>query len=83
MKEDWDVVKYIGLHMKLDYQGMKVYVVMPGYEQKAMAEFQHKIRKRKQFSPFAYARKIYGKELHIVEEPKSPKILDKTGQKLI
>ena len=41
------------------------------------------MKKRKQYYPFACARKTYGKDSQIMEEPKPSKPLDKAGQKLI
>ena len=83
IKEDWKGERYIGLHMRWDYQGRKVHVAMPEYVQKALNEFQYEMKKRKQYSPFACATKKYGKESQVMEEPKPSKLLDKAGQKLI
>ena len=57
VKEDWEGERYIGLHMRWDYQGSKVHVAMPEYVQKALNEFQHEMKMRKQYSPFACAKK--------------------------
>ena len=65
IKEDWKGERYIGLHMRWDYQGRKVHVAMPEYVQKALNEFQHEMKKKKQYSSFACARK------HMKKTPKS------------
>ena len=73
VKEDWEGERYIGLHMRWDYQGRKVHVAMPEYVQKALNEFQHEMKKRKQYSLFTCAPKKYGKKSQIIEEPKPSK----------
>ena len=79
--EDWNGERYIGLHMRWDYKGKQVHVAMPGYVQKALAEFQHELKRRKQYSPFPCATKKYGKEAQLVQEPKPSPPLGKEGQK--
>ena len=60
--EDWKGERYIGMHLRWDYEGRKVHLAMSRYVHKALKEFQHEAPKRKQNSPYPCAQKKYGKE---------------------
>merc|ERR1711966_536552 len=73
----------IGMRLRWGHPGRNVHLAMSGYVGKALREFLHEHPRRKQYSPFPFAQKKYGKEAHMIEdEPESPP-LSKVEQKFI
>ena len=81
--EDWNGERYIGMHLRWDYEGRKVHLAMPGYVSKALKEFQHEAPTRKQNSPYPCAQMKYGKESQLIEDAPQLPTLSKSDQKFI
>ena len=64
----WDATKYIGLTVEWDYTNRKVYLHMPGYLDKALLRFKHKMSKTKQNSPHPHVAPQYGAKAQYVED---------------
>jgi hypothetical protein len=79
---DWAGERYVGIHLKWDYNKRQVHLYMPGYVKKALIQFGHKL-KNKQNQPFPHTPIKYGaKKQYAKEQTKSPP-LDAKGKKFI
>jgi hypothetical protein len=58
---DWTGKRYIGIHLHWDYVKRQVHLYMPGYVEKALRQFQHKLNK-KQYQPFPHTPVQYGQK---------------------
>ena len=57
---DMEAKQYLGLQLDWNYKERYVDVSMPGYEDKALARFQHPAPRKQQHSPFPWAQPTYG-----------------------
>ena len=60
---DWLCERYIGLHMKWDYDKQTCDVSMPGYIERALQQFAHKSNKRKHL-PHDWNKPNFGTKIH-------------------
>jgi hypothetical protein len=65
---DREATKYIGLTIEWDYDDGKVHIHMPGYLDKAMTRFKHKIPLKIQKSPHRHINIKYVSKKQFVEE---------------
>ena len=65
LSTDWDASIVVGLHMKWDYVNRTVDLSMPGYVEKALKRFAHKVPARRQDAPFPWKRPQYGKKVQL------------------
>ena len=69
--EDWKGERYIGMHLRWEYNEGKVHVAMPGYVARALAEFHHQTPRRKEDSPYDMAPRKYGAASQEVDDPRA------------
>jgi len=81
--EDWKGERYIGMHLRWEYNEGKVHVAMPGYVARALAEFHHQTPRRKEDSPYDMAPRKYGAASQEVDEPRASPPVGKADQKFI
>ena len=67
----------------MELQTKYIDISMPGYVQKALAEFHHELRRKKQYSPFPGAAKTYGNDSQSMRYSKPSPLLGKEAQTLI
>ena len=79
---DWTGTRYICIHLAWDYKNNKVHLFMPDYVQKALKQFQHKLKK-KQLQPFPHTPIQYGIKKQFAKEQSSAPPVGKTEQKFI
>lgn len=58
---DWAGERYVGIHLKWDYNKQRVNLYMPGYVRKALKQFQYKLQ-QKQDQPFPHTPIKYGQK---------------------
>ena len=79
---DWAGERYVGIHLKWDYNKQRVHLYMPGYVRKALKQFQHKLQ-QKQNQPFPHTPIKYGqKKQYATTESTAPPV-DKQTKKFI
>ena len=79
---DYSGTNYCGLTMEWNYSAGYVDVSMPGYVQKVLTKFQHKIPPTPQHLPHKWHCPQFGTRIQLTSTPdKSPK-LDKKGTKM-
>ena len=79
---DWSGERYVGIHLKWDYTKQQVHLHMPGYVQKALKQFQHKLRE-KQNQPFPHTPIKYGAKKQYAKEESNAPPVDKQKKKFI
>jgi hypothetical protein len=79
---DWAGARYVGIHLKWDYNKRQVHLYMPGYVKKALIQFGHKL-KNKQNQPFPHTPIKYGAKKQYAKEPTKSPPLDAKGKKFI
>ena len=68
--EDWEGERYIGIHLRWDYDNKKLHLVMPGYVQEGLQQFNHNPPKRRQDSPYIWSTPTWGATVQYAETPK-------------
>ena len=80
---EWDGKRYIGIILDWDYKQRRVHLSMPGYVKRALRQFKHEIKKRKQNQQFPSAEIEYGaKKQYATPESEAPP-LDAKGKRFI
>eukprot|EP00804_Cyclotella_cryptica_P021147 CCRYP_001465-RA/>CCRYP_001465-RA protein AED:0.35 eAED:0.35 QI:0/0/0/1/0.5/0.33/3/0/629 len=83
LSTDWTGNRYIGIRLDWDYNNHKVHLSMPGYKDKALKQFQHKLPSKPQHSPFPTKPIKYGAKKQYATPPSTAPLLDKKGKKFI
>ena len=81
--DDWTGGRYLGIFLDWDYNGKKVHLTMPGYIEKALAQFDHPRPQRKQDQPYPHTPPKYGATTQYAEAPDDSPLLDEKGKKYI
>jgi hypothetical protein len=79
---DWTGERYIGIHLHWDYVKKQVHLYMPGYVEKALRQFQHKLTK-KQFQPFPHTPVQYGQKKQYAKAESTAPQVDANTKKFI
>jgi hypothetical protein len=66
---DWSGSLYCGINLKWDYTARTCDLSMPGYVARALQRFEHSAPTRKQHSPHAWIKPIYGKAPQLTAAP--------------
>ena len=69
---DWNGGRYIGIHLRWDYQKREVHLHMPGYVKNALKQLGH-IKTKNQNQPFPHTPVQYGAKKQYVNEDTSPR----------
>eukprot|EP00956_Cyclotella_meneghiniana_P027920 scaffold63927_cov37-Cyclotella_meneghiniana.AAC.1 len=81
---DWAGERYVGIHLKWDYDKRQCHLYMPGYVKKSLIQFGHKIEENlKQNQPFPHTPIKYGATKQYAKEPKQSPPLDARNKKFI
>jgi hypothetical protein len=79
---NWTGERYIGIHLHWDYVKRQVHLYMPGYVEKALRQFQHKLTK-KQYQPFPHTPVQYGQKKQYAKEHSTAPPVDAATKKFI
>eukprot|EP00956_Cyclotella_meneghiniana_P017217 scaffold27841_cov34-Cyclotella_meneghiniana.AAC.3 len=81
---DWVGERYVGIHLKWDYEKRQCHLFMPGYVKKSLIQFGHKLEENlKQNQPFPHTPIKYGAKKQYAKEPKQSPPLDACNKKFI
>ena len=81
--EDWEGKGCIGIHLRWDYENKKVHLLMLGYAQEGLQQFNHEPPKRRQESPYIRATPTWGATVQYRETPKESPRIDAKGKKFV
>ena len=79
---DWAGERYIGIHLRWDYDARIVHLFMPGYVQKSLTIFWHRTRCR-QNQPHPHTPVQYGATKQYAKTSSTAPLLDSHGKKFI
>jgi hypothetical protein len=77
---EWDGARYCGLTIDWDYENRTVDVSMPGYIERALKRFEHPTPPRRQNSPHAWQKPVYGAKTQYAPDEDTTPPLDKAGK---
>eukprot|EP00956_Cyclotella_meneghiniana_P007284 scaffold9923_cov20-Cyclotella_meneghiniana.AAC.2 len=81
---DWAGERYVGIHLKWDYDRRQCHLYMPGYVKKSLIQFGHKLEENlKQNQPFPHTPIKYGAKKQYAKEHKQSPPLDARNKKFI
>eukprot|EP00956_Cyclotella_meneghiniana_P014612 scaffold21966_cov36-Cyclotella_meneghiniana.AAC.2 len=81
---DWAGERYVGIHLKWDYDKRQCHLFMPGYAKKALIQFGHKLEENlKHNQPFPHTPIKYRAKKQCAKEPKQYPPLDARNKKFI
>ena len=66
--EDWEGTRYLGLAIDWDYTKREVHLTMPGYIDKALAQFNHEAPKKPQNQPHEHTIPTFGAKVQYAKE---------------
>ncbi len=83
IKEDWEGTCYLGITLDWDYRKCEVHLSMPGYVERALACFGHKIPKLLQHQPHKHTIPTYKATVQYAKPDDGTKLLSKEEKKYI
>ena len=83
IEEDWEGTCYLGITLDWDYKKYKVHLSMPGYVERALARFGHKIPKLLQHQLHKHTIPTYGATVQYAKPDNATKLLSKEEKKYI
>ena len=83
ISQDWTGSKYCGLELDWDYKRREVHLSMPGYVDKALQRFNHKIEKRRQYQPHQHVIPAYGAKVQLATPLDETEELNKEDKKYV
>jgi hypothetical protein len=83
IEEDWEGTCYLGITLDWDYKKYKVHLSMPGYVERALARFGHKIPKLLQHQPHKHRIPTYGATVQYAKPDDATKLLSKDEKNYI
>ena len=81
--EDWTGGRYIGITLDWDYKNQQVHLSMPDYVKKALLQFQHVMKAKKQNAPYPSVKINYGAKKQYATQSSTAPLLDAKGKKFI
>ena len=81
IEEDWEGSRYLGITLDWDYPNCKVHLSMPGYVEKALARFGHKIPNKPQHQPHKHTIPSYGATVQYAKAEDQSQLLSKEEKK--
>ena len=83
IEEDWEGTRYLGITIDWDYKKREVHLSMPGYVEKALARFGHKIPEEPQHQPHKHTIPSYGATIQYAKPADASRLLSKEEKKYI
>ena len=77
IEEDWEGTRYLGITLDWDYKKREVHLSMPGYVEKALARFGHKIPEEPQHQPHRHTVPSYGATIQYAKAEDTSRHLSK------
>ena len=83
IEEDWEGTHYLGITLDWDYTKCKVHLSMPGYIEKALAQFGHQVPTKPQDQPHKHTIPMYGTTVQYAKADDISRPLSKEEKKYI
>jgi hypothetical protein len=83
IEEDWEGTGYLGITLDWDYNKRKVHLSMPGYVEKALAQFGHQVPMKPQDQPHKHTIPTYGATVQYAKAGDISRPLSKEEKKYI
>ena len=83
IEEDWEGTRCLGITLDWNYKTQEVHLSMPGYVEKALAQFGHKIPEEPQHQPHKHTTPLYGATIQYAKAEDSLRLLSKEKKKYI
>ena len=80
---DWKAERYVGIHIKWNYQQRTAQLSMPGYIAKVLQKHHHAKPSKPVYSPHRHAEIQYGRKVQMVAPPDGSPLLGPAGIKRI
>jgi hypothetical protein len=83
IEEDWEGTSYLGITLDWDYTKREVHLSMPGYIEKALAQFGHQVPTKPQDQPHKHTIPMYGTTVQYTKDDDISRPLSKEEKKYI